>query len=169
MVLCRWVRLWCHNIGDGRSSIWKATHFGKVWINLCCLAQFLCENQIFSSRGLFKKNLLLRTGLEVKYIPDFVLPEYDVVTGNYYRRSILQRQIPECWLLYFWERSLNFASSLNLKTSNNIWITASIIWRFSSAVRQSDEAGLQVVVARLIKANGRQRSTYPGMERSHYR
>lgn len=70
---------------------WKIIHleshafWQSVNQSFVALPSFYVKSNLFLERAFFKKNLLLRTGLEVKYIPDFVLPEYDVVTGNYYR------------------------------------------------------------------------------------
>lgn len=70
---------------------WKAIHLEShaFWQQLnqdfIPLPAFYVKSNLYLERTFFKKNLLLRTGLEVKYIPNILLPEYDVVTGNYYR------------------------------------------------------------------------------------
>lgn len=69
---------------------WKSLHLesNAFWQNMNVdflpLPKFYVKSNLYLERFFFKKNLLLRSGLELKYIPAFKIPEYDVITGNYY-------------------------------------------------------------------------------------
>lgn len=70
---------------------WKSIHLEShaFWqrfnVDFIALPELYVKSNLYLERFFFRRNLLLRTGLEVKYIPDFVVPEFDVVTGTYYK------------------------------------------------------------------------------------
>ena len=73
-----------------RLSIWKVhfeNHAFVQSLNASFLAlpgQFLKSN-LYLETTFFKKKLLLRVGAEFRHFPSFTLPEFDPVTGAYYK------------------------------------------------------------------------------------
>ncbi len=78
------IKLWKFNL---ETNVFNQT-INKEYLALP--NQYLKSNFYFES-PLFAKVLLLRLGVEYKYIPAFTLPSYDPVSGSYYNKNQIEK------------------------------------------------------------------------------